>query len=378
MQTVLEILFWLSFGALAWSQLGYPLALVGLQAMLRRPGPPNRVADGETPFVTVVVAAFREREVIARRIVNLRELDWPADRIELIVACDGSDDGTPDAAREAGADLVLDLPRGGKVRAQDAAVRAAKGEIVAFSDANSTWEPGALRALVAALSGEDVAFACGRVRFERVDGTNEEGLYWRFEMFIRGLESKLASVTAGNGAIYAVRKADYVEVDPVMGHDLKLPFTLVKRGRRAIEAPRARATELMVPTVEGEFARKRRMMSHAWPIVIRGGMLSPLGYPPLYAAMILSHRAIRYASPFLHLVALVTSAALAPSSVLFLAALIVQLAVLVAAALAPAVRLRPLMICRYYVLMTAAIAAGLWDWSRHGTPAGWEPPEGTR
>ncbi len=378
MRTALEIIFWLSAGLLLWSQVGYPLALVALQAVLRRPGPPGPVRGDDVPMVTVVVAAYREADVIARRIANLRSLDWPAGRIELIVACDGSDDGTVEAARSAGADLVLDLPRGGKVRAQDAAVREASGEIVAFSDANAVWQPNALRALVAAFADPEVALACGRVRFERADGTNQEGLYWRFEMFIRGLEAKLSSVTAGNGAIYAVRRSDYVEVDPVMGHDLKLPFTLVKRGRRAIEAPAAAATELMVPSLEGEFARKRRMMSHAWPIVIKGGLLSPRGYPPLYALMIFSHRAIRYASPKLHLLALITSALLAPGSTFWTTVLGVQLLILVAAFVARWVPLRALLVCRYYVLMTAAIAAGWWDWARHGTPAGWEPPEGTR
>ena len=95
-----------------------------------------------------------------------------------------------------------------------------------------------------------------------------------------------------------------------MGHDLSLPFNMVKRGWRAVYAPAARATEKMVPTVEGEFARKRRMMSHAWPIVLRGGLLSPRGYPPLYALMIASHRLLRYATPFLHVVALAANAAL--------------------------------------------------------------------
>ena len=125
------------------------------------------------------------------------------------------------------------------------------------------------------------------------------------------LESRLASVTAGNGAIYAVRREAYVNVDPIMGHDLSLPFKLVKRGWRAVYEPGARASEKMVPTIKGEFARKRRMMSHMWPIVLRGGMLSPRGYPPLYALMIGSHRVLRYVGPFLHVVALLASVALA-------------------------------------------------------------------
>lgn len=378
MTLLLEIVFWVSAGLLVWSQVGYPLMLRGVALVRRPPVSRGPIEGDQVPLVTVVVAAYREAGVIARRIENLRELDWPAGRLELIVACDGSDDGTAAAATAAGADLVLDLPRGGKVSAQNAAVRHAKGDIVAFSDANSLWDGDALRALIGAFEDERVAYACGRVRFVRTDGTNEEGLYWRYEMSVRGLESRLASVTAGNGAIYAVRRRDYVEVDPVMGHDLKLPFTLVKRGRRAVEAPLAQARELMVPSLEGEFQRKRRMMSHAWPIVIDGGLLSPSGYPPFYALMIASHRAIRYFSPFLHLLAIFTSAILAFGSAFWLVILGLQLALVAAAVAGKWISWRPLGVCRYYVLVTSAIALGGWDWARHGTPAGWEPPEGTR
>jgi hypothetical protein len=200
-------------------------------------------------------------------------------------------------------------------------------------------------------------------------------------MAIRARESQLASVTAGNGAIYAVRPEAYLRVDPVMGHDLSLPFTLVKRGWRAVYEPGARASEKMVPSIEGEFARKRRMMSHAWPIVLRGGMLSPRGYPPLYALMIASHRLLRYAAPLLHVLALAASAVLAargdgcrPAR----GALAAQVGLLGAAAAGGRVRARPFLLARYYVLTTASIAAGLWDHLRHGTPAGWTPPEGTR
>ena len=181
---------------------------------------------------------------------------------------------------------------------------------MAFSDANALWETGALRALVAAFDDPAVGYACGQVRFVNEGGTNQEGLYWRYEMAVRAFESRLASVTGGNGAIYATRRADYLVVDPIMGHDLSFPFNMVKRGWRAVYEPAARAREKMVPSIEGEFARKRRMMSHTWPIVLRGGLLSLRGYPPLYALMIASHRALRYASPFLHLVAFAASAAL--------------------------------------------------------------------
>ncbi len=370
--------FWSSAALLAYAQAGYGALLAGLARLSPPPPAPPPLAEADLPSVSVVVAAYQEEEVIAVRVANLRTLDYPSDRLEVVVACDGSPDSTPERARAAGADQVLELPRAGKVRAQDAGVARSRGEIVAFSDANATWEPDALRRLVAPLADPRVGYVCGQVRFTDAGGSNQEGIYWRYEMLLRSLESRLASVTGGNGAIYATRRAAYLEVDPVMGHDLSFPFNLVKRGWRAVYAPDARAHEKMVPSVEGEFARKRRMMSHGWPIVLRGGLLDPRGYPPLYGLMIASHRVLRYLTPFLHVVALGTSLALLGDGWIYSAAAAAQLALLAAAALAPAVPHRALRVSRYYVLTTASLAAGLYDWLRAGTSAGWEPAEGTR
>jgi glycosyltransferase involved in cell wall biosynthesis len=375
--TALAILFWVSVGLLLYTHAGYPVLLV-LLARVRRA--PVVVHSGQValPQVSVIVAAYAEHAVIAERVANLRALDYPQDRLEVIVACDGSPDGTADRARAAGADLVLELPREGKIRAQDSAVERARGEIVAFSDANVSWDPHALSRLVSPFADPRVGYVCGDVRFVNERGTNQEGLYWRYEMTLRRLESRVRSVTGGNGAIYATRRDSYLVVDPIMGHDLSFPFNMVKRGWLAVYAPDACASEKMVPTIEGEFARKRRMMRHGWPIVLRGGMLSPRGYDPLYALMIFSHRILRYLSPFLHLLALVTSIALLGDGWVYAVAVAAQVAVLLAAVLAPVLPARPLLVARYYVLTTASLAAGLWDWLRRGTPAGWEPAEGTR
>jgi len=162
-----------------------------------------------------------------------------------------------------------------------------------------------------------------------------------------------------------------------MGHDLSFPFNMVKRGWRAVDVPGARATEKMVPSIEGEWVRKRRMMSHAWPIVLRGGLLDPRGYPPLYGLMMLSHRVLRYATPLLHVVAALATLALLGRGRARAAAL-AQASLLAGAAAAGRVRSRPLLLARYYVLTTASLAAGLYDHLRHGTEAGWDAPEGTR
>jgi hypothetical protein len=328
--------------------------------------------------VSVIVPAYAEQEVIGERIANLRSLDYPRGRLEVIVACDGSPDATAARARQAGADIVLELPRGGKIRAQDLAVRSASGQLLAFSDANVAWEPDALKCLIAPFSDHRVGYVCGHVRLVDQQGDNQEGLYWRYEMTLRALESRARSVTGGNGAIYATRPESYLEFDGIMGHDLAFPFSMVKRGLSALYVPEARASEPMVPTIKGEFARKRRMSSQAWRTMLRGGMLSPRGYDPLYAVMIASHRLLRYATPFLHLIALGTSIALLGHGWVYAVAVALQVAVLVAALLARIVPVRPFLIARYYVLTTAALAAGLWDWVRRGAPAMWEPAEGTR
>jgi cellulose synthase/poly-beta-1,6-N-acetylglucosamine synthase-like glycosyltransferase len=379
------ILFWLCTALILWTQLGYPAALA-IAVRLRRPAPSAAPPDGApVPPLSLIVAAHDEERVIAAKVQNALELDYPRARLEVIVACDGCSDATAARAREAGADLVLELPRGGKIRAQDAAVERAHGEVLAFSDANALWEPDAARALVAAFADPRVGYACGEVRFVQGGGevpaaANQEGAYWRYELAIRGMESRLSSITAGNGAIYATRRDSYIVVDPIMGHDLSLPFNTVKRGRRAVSVPGARANEKMVPSLAGEFARKRRMMSHTWPIVLRGGMLSLGSYPPGYALMIFSHRLLRYCTPGLHVLALAANVVLvaAGAGPIYLATLALQLALLAAAALAGMLPLRALLIARYYVLTTASPAAGLWDWLRHGTQASWEAAEGTR
>jgi cellulose synthase/poly-beta-1,6-N-acetylglucosamine synthase-like glycosyltransferase len=378
--TVVAIVFWVSLGLVLYAHIGYPV-LLGLLAAVRGRGAPPRAPlgpDDELPSVSVIVAAYAEEDVIGERVANIRGLDYPPGLIELIVACDGSVDQTAARAREAGADVVLELPRGGKIRAQDAAVERAGAEIVAFSDANVTWEPDALRRLVTPFADPRVGYVCGEVQLVDASGSNQEGLYWRYELALRGLESRVRSVTGGNGAIYATRREAYLVVDPVMGHDLSFPFNMVKRGWLALAVRDAQASEKMVPTIEGEFARKRRMMSHTWPIILRGGMLSPRGYDPMYALMILSHRILRYLTPFLHVIALIANVILLGEGWVYVVTLALQLAVLAAAALAGVAPFRPMLVARYYVLTTASLAAGLWDWLVHGTSAGWEPAEGTR
>jgi cellulose synthase/poly-beta-1,6-N-acetylglucosamine synthase-like glycosyltransferase len=366
---IAKVVFWGSVGALAWTQAGYPLAAA---ALARIRGRPVRKA-GIEPTVTLIVAAHDEERVIEERLENLLALDYPADKLEIVVASDASTDRTDEIVESLAAQhdrvRLLRCPRGGKVAAQNRAVRATSGEILAFTDANAKWRPDAVRKLVRNFGDSDVAYVCGGHYYESPGGTNRESTYWRFEAWLRRSESALGSITGGIGPIYAVRRSDYVEVDPRFGHDLALPYLMVQNGRRAVFEPEAVAWEKPSRDVEDEYRRKVRMFEHCWLIVLRGRMLRRLG--PTYLLAILSHRHLRYASGLLHLALLGSSIALAGSGGIYDAALAAQVLLLAAAAAGFG-------LARYYVLVTWATVVSLLNYLRLGVPPVWEKAEGTR
>ena len=362
-----KIVFWSSLGALAWTHVAYPLVATGLSRVR-----PRRVrTDNGTPSVSIIVAAHDEEAVIERRLENLLELDYPRDALEIVVASDASTDLTDELVEQFASSGVrlIRCPRGGKVAAQNYAVPKTSGEIVAFSDANATWAPDAPRALVRNFADPQVAYVCGRLVLEGADGSNREGTYWRFELALRRAESLLHSVTGGNGSIYALRREDYVDVDPRFGHDLAFPYLMVQRGRRAVYEPEALAFEKPTPTNETEYRRKVRMFEHCWLITLRGRMLRRLG--PMYFVEIVSHRHLRYASGLLHVVLLGTNVALVGEGLVYQVLLGCQLGLLAAAAAGVG-------IARYYVLVTWATNVSLFNYLRRGVPATWEAAEGTR
>ncbi|MDW8338768.1 MAG: glycosyltransferase family 2 protein [Thermoleophilia bacterium] len=369
--------FWGALGALVWTHAGYP-ALMAALARLR----PRPVAKGDvTPSVAVVVSAHDEEDVIARRLENLLELDYPPDLLEIVVASDGSTDRT-DAIVEALARgeprvRLLRCPREGKVAAQHRAVRATRSDVLAFTDANTLWRPDALRMLVRNLADPEVGYVCGRLALESPEGGNAEGLYWRYEVWVREQESRTSSITAGNGAIYAVPRHAYVEDDPRFGHDFGFPYLMEQRGLRAVYEPEAVAIERAAAETEDEYGRKVRTIARVWGHILSGRALRRVR--PLYALQLLSHRILRYASGLLHVALLLSSAALVARGAVYRLALVLQLGAL---ALAGAGRARlPIPGARlawYYLAVTAATVAGLLRYLRSGTPQTWEKARGTR
>jgi cellulose synthase/poly-beta-1,6-N-acetylglucosamine synthase-like glycosyltransferase len=376
---IVEVVFWASLAALVWTHVGYPLAVAAWARL--RPWPVRR--EPILPSVSLIVPAHNEEEVIEAKLDNLLALDYPAHLLELVVTSDDSTDRTHEiVARYAERGVrLIHCPRGGKVAAQDRAVRETTGEVVAFGDANVLWEPDALRELVKPFADPRVGMACGYVRLVNpTGGTNQEGLYWRYEVWLRARESALHSMTGSNGAIYAVRREAYREVDPRFGHDLSFPYLMVQNGYRAVYEPAARATENMTVDIEDEFRRKVRMFEHAWLMLFRGRMFGMRRVGPTYWVELVSHRLLRYWSGPLHVLLFAASAVLALHSTVYAAAFALQAAglALVGVSMIARGRIRLLRVLHYYLLVTLATVIALAGYLRHGVPATWDKAAGTR
>ena len=226
----------------------------------------------------------------------------------MVVACDGCTDAhrraAPARPEPTACSSSSGAARSTALNAAAASVR--RGRCSRSPTPTRRWEPGALRRLVAPFADDGVGYVCGQVTLHRAGRrANEEGLYWRYEMAVRRMESGLAGITAGNGAINAVRREAYVALDPARGQDISFPFELAKRGWRAVYEPDAARERADGADDRGRVPAQApddgRRLEHD-PATRR--LLSPRGYSPLYALEIYSHRLLRYATPILHLVAL--------------------------------------------------------------------------
>ena len=240
------------------------------------PRPARRAAPASWPSVSLIVAAHDEEAVIAAKVANALALDYPRELLEVIVASDGSTDRTAELAREAGADLVLELPRAGKVPAQNAAAERAGGELLAFSDANASWQPGrAAGADRPVRRCQGCATSAGRRGCSTRAGPTRRAPTGAMSSPCASSSRRSPGSPPATARSTPFAPPRTWRSGPAASHDLSFPFMLTKRGFRAVYAPAAVAEEKMVATTEGEFARKRRMMRGIFDEVVGDGMLAP-------------------------------------------------------------------------------------------------------
>ena len=299
MSSVTVILFWLMAGVVLYVYAGYPLLLAGLGAVMRR-----RVHKAPVePSVSLLIAAYNESKVIAAKLQNSLALEYAADRLEIVVASDGSTDGTAEIAAHF-ADgkrvRVLAFPENrGKLFALNDSIPKLRGEIVVFSDAASMLEPDALRRLVENLADPKVGGVSGVYRVRNTEHTQlgvQEDLYWKYETFLKRQESKLGSILGCHGALYAIRKSLYPFPAPsTINDDYVIPIRVLQQGYRVVYEPSAVAWE-EAHEMKGFSRRVRIMTGNFEQLREIGALLHPL--QPLNLCFFLSHKVARLVVPF--------------------------------------------------------------------------------
>lgn len=371
-------MFWCCIAGVTYAYIGYPMVLFALSRIFgRRPSPP---VLRDPPTVALVIAAHNEAGVIEQRILNALALDYPRERLQIVIASDGSDDDTADICRRyAGRVIPLLFPvRRGKAATLNAAVEQLSADIVVFSDANTEMMPDSVRMLARWFGNEMVGAVCGRlILTDGQSGANADGLYWRYETFLKSCEGRLNGLLGANGALYAIRRSLFRPLPAgTIVDDFVIPLHAKLLGNfRLVYDREATAIEETAAHLRAEFGRRARIGVGGWQAL---GTLWPL-LSPRYgwtAFTFWSHKILRWACPFLMIGAVLSSVVLSASPVYAAAALaqVTFYGLCGVASLAPASRPwnRPVRLCAMFVAMNAALLFGFVRWLRGGHTGVWQ------
>lgn len=291
-----RLVFWLSLALLAYTYAGYPLTAMLLGRLVRR-----RVAKAACePAVTIVIAAHNEASHLRATIENKLGLDYPGGQLQLVIVSDGSTDGTDAIAQAFASESVVVLrqdPRRGKTAALNLAVTRATGDVLVFADANSSYAPDALRALVRNFADPQVGYATGRMVYEDREASGV-GLgcraYMAYEGLLRRSETRFGSIVGVNGGIDAVRRSLYVDMRDDQLPDFVLPLAVVDRGYRVVYEPDAILREEALSTGTGEYRMRVRVALRAWWTLKDMRRLFDVRRNAVFALQLFSHKALRY------------------------------------------------------------------------------------
>jgi len=322
--------FWVSSAIIAETYVGFPLAALVRSRIRPRPV----LAADITPSISVVIAAHDEAGGIGTKLQSVLDSDYPAELLEVVVASDGSTDGTPEEAAADPRVRVIVLSRVGKAAALNAAIAASSGEVVVFTDANSRFAPDALRCLVRPLADPDVGGVAGDQRYEppagaaTVSGTAAgEQRYWDFDRMLKEAESAGGSVIGATGALYAVRRELVGVVPDGVTDDFTTSTGVIEQGRRLVFAGDATVYEPVAATVDAEFRRKVRVMTRGLQAVVHRRILLDPRRHGFYAFQLVNHKVLRRVMGVPLLAALIASSASVRRSPIYRLALAGQLAV---------------------------------------------------
>jgi cellulose synthase/poly-beta-1,6-N-acetylglucosamine synthase-like glycosyltransferase len=375
------VIFWACLALVSYAYLGYPLLVWGLSRVFNRPVVPRTGTDADLPTVSLLIAAYNEEAVIEDRLRNALAMDYPPEKLEIVVSSDGSADRTTEIVRRyAGRNVrLLDYThRRGKAAVLNASVPELLGEIVMLSDANTQVDGMAARKLVRWFNDPEVGAVCGRLLLTDPEtGKNVDSLYWKYETFLKRCEGRLGALLGANGGIYAIRKAVFTPIpDGTILDDFVIPLVArLRTGCMVLYDGEALAREETPPKLGSEFRRRSRIGAGGFQgIGMLWGLLHPRwGWTALAFA---SHKILRWLCPFF-LLGLLASNLVLCARPFFQAALAAQLLFYMVSAIMTVVParfrlLRPLRLATMFTGMNIALLVGFWKWLRGSQQGVWQ------
>jgi cellulose synthase/poly-beta-1,6-N-acetylglucosamine synthase-like glycosyltransferase len=306
----MRLIFWLSVAIVLYIYAGYPLLL----ALLRQRGTKRVRKASFEPTVSIIIAAYNEYECIGRKLRNCLDLDYPRSKLQIVVSLDGPTDGTESIVRSYtrhGVEMIHSKRHRGKPTALNLGMRQATGDIVVFADARQTFERGAIRRLTENFADPEVGAVSGELMLidrKRSEASSDIGLYWKYEKWIRAMESDVHSVIGATGAIYAIRRDLYRNLpDDILLDDLLTPMRVVFAGKRVVFEPAAKAFDNTSCCARAEFSRKVRTLAGNYQLLAQiPQLLSPESNPVFW--QFCSHKIGRLAVPYLLVAIFVSNA----------------------------------------------------------------------
>jgi cellulose synthase/poly-beta-1,6-N-acetylglucosamine synthase-like glycosyltransferase len=295
---LIALFFWISVGGILYTYFGYPLLIFLLAKLIYKP----ETYSVSQPPVTLLIAAYNEESVIESKIRNSLAIDYPKNLFQVIIVADGSTDKTCEIVKRytnSGVDFLYEPERRGKMAAINRALPQARGEIIIFSDANNYYPEDALGKLIRPFADPAVGATTGAKVIEQGDGSlgNSEGLYWKYESFIKKQESRLGSCTSAAGEMLAIRKSLYSPPpENVINDDFYIAMQIVRKGYRLLYVPEARSIERVSPSAEDEVTRRTRINAGRFQAIAMANQILPRR--PLLIWQILSHKFLRPLIPF--------------------------------------------------------------------------------
>lgn len=264
----------------------------------------KRYDESYTPFISFVISAYNEEDVIADKLENIKKMEYPADKIEVLIASDGSDDRTVEIIEAAGIPYVKALDykeRRGKVNVLNSVIPEARGEIIVMSDANTMYQPDALRKMIRHFANEKIGCVCGELRL--VDNTSDaggrgEGLYWRYEVFLKNQEGKRGTLLGATGGIFALRKELYRQVPSyTIIEDFVISMKVLEAGYMVVYEPEAVAFEDTPESLTKAMTRRIRIAAgHISAFIDTRALLNPLRGMTAFSYW--SRKGLRYLVPW--------------------------------------------------------------------------------